>query len=236
MKILVLIPARGGSKRLPGKNLLPLGGRPLIEWSIRVIEDVLDVKHVLVSTDDSDIAAVARALGAMVPWLRPTHLATDTATSVDVALHAYDWYEAEFGAVDGIMLLQPTSPLRSRRTIEEGIRLFKEGNQAIVGVSLAGTHPLRALKLEGENIIPWSSWDSFSVRSQDLPKAYALTGSFYLISPSELRSGLSFFPTDAKPLLQENLYELVDIDRESDYLLAQALLPFMDSDHPFLDD
>jgi CMP-N,N'-diacetyllegionaminic acid synthase len=225
MKVLVLIPARGGSKRLPGKNLLPLGGKPLIAWSIDIVRDLPGVVDVLVSTDDPCIAQVAGEMGAMVPWLRPAELATDTANSVDVALHALDWYEAQHGLIDGLMLLQPTSPLRTRQTVESGIALFQAGQgRAIVGVAPAATHPMWALKLLNGGLQPWVSQEALRTRSQDLPEAYAITGAFYLLSPQELRKERSFFPLDARPLIQNGERESVDIDTEDDYILAQALL------------
>ena len=134
MKILALIPARGGSKRLPKKNILPLGGKPLISWTIDAVKDTPEIVDILVSTDSCEIASVARAAGALVPWLRPDVLSTDTATSMDVCLHALDWYEEKYGDVDGLLLLQPTSPFRDKNTITKGIELFQshhgESNKA----------------------------------------------------------------------------------------------------------
>lgn len=225
MKVLALIPARGGSKRLPGKNLMPLGGKPLIAWSIDVVRDLSGVVDVLVSTDDPVIAQAADGMGALVPWLRPAELATDTASSVDVALHALDWYEAEYGVVDGLMLLQPTSPLRTRQTVESGIALFQTGQgRAVVGVAPAATHPMWALKLLDGGLQPWVSQEALRTRSQDLPEAYAITGAFYLLSPQVLRKERSFYPLGAQPLVQNGERESVDIDTEEDYVLAQALL------------
>ena len=113
MKILALIPARGSSKRLPGKNTKLLGGLPLIVWTIRAAKESGCCTQVMVSTDDPEIAAVARDFGAEVPWLRPPELATDTASSVDVALHAIANCGAGSHTIDGLLLLQPTSPFRS---------------------------------------------------------------------------------------------------------------------------
>lgn len=225
MKVLALIPARGGSKRLPGKNLLPLGGKPLIAWSIDVVDDLPDIVDVLVSTDDLGIAQVAGEMGALVPWLRPAELATDTASSVDVALHALNWYEAEYGVVDGLMLLQPTSPLRTRQTVERGIALFREGEgRPVVGVAPVATHPMWTFKLVDGGLQPWVSQEALQTRSQDLPEAYAITGAFYLLSPQELRKERSFFPLGTLPLVMNGERETVDIDTKEDYVLAQALL------------
>ena len=139
MKILAVVTARGGSKRLPGKNVRPLGGIPLLTWSINVASGIPEVCDILVSTDDPAIADIARDAGALVPWLRPAELATDDASSVDVCLHALDWYEAAHGAVDGLLLLQPTSPLRRRATLERGLDAFRaHGGRPVLGVSPPG--------------------------------------------------------------------------------------------------
>ena len=115
MRILTVIAARGGSKRLPGKHIRVLGEKPLIIWSIDVAKDIPEICDILVSTDDTAIASVCTEAGILVPWLRPVELATDTANLVDVVLHALGWYETEKGAVDGILLLQPTSPFRTKK-------------------------------------------------------------------------------------------------------------------------
>ena len=102
MRILAVIPARGGSKRAPGKNVRKLGNKPLINWTIDCALNTPELSAIVVSTDDPQIAEIAQSAGATVPWLRPIKLATDEANSVDVAIHALDWYEAENGKVDGI--------------------------------------------------------------------------------------------------------------------------------------
>lgn len=156
MKILALITARGGSKRLPGKNIRQLAGKPLIVWSIEAAKGISDICEMLVSTDDPAIAAVCSEAGASVSWLRPAELATDTASSVDVALHALDWYETEKGAVDGLLLFQPTSPFRNKQTIQRGIELFAEyARQPVLGVSPAQVHPMWTLKIEREYLVPF---------------------------------------------------------------------------------
>jgi CMP-N,N'-diacetyllegionaminic acid synthase len=225
MRILALITARGGSKRLPGKNIKLLGGKPLILWSIDVAKNNLDICDILVSTDNSTIAETAREAGAYVPWLRPRELATDNASSVDVALHALDWFEASKGSVDGILLLQPTSPFRTRETVRRGIELFKLNNhQTVLGVSEVHDHPMWTLKMEGENVVPFMHDHGFGIRSQDLPSAYVVNGSFYLISPVELRRSRSFVGSKITPLLIESEKEALDIDTEWDWFLAENSL------------
>jgi CMP-N,N'-diacetyllegionaminic acid synthase len=223
MRILALIPARGGSKRLPGKNTLPLHGKPLIVWSIDAVRGVEDVCDVLVSTDDPAIARISTDAGGTVPWLRPAELATDAATSVDVALHALDWYERTAGAVDGLLLLQPTSPFRSRATVIRGIDLFREhGGRPVVSVSPAAVHPLWCFKVEGDRMRPYIDSTGLTVRSQDLPPVFALNGSVYLIAPETLRARRTFVTEDAVPLLVDSDEESLDIDTEADWRIALA--------------
>jgi CMP-N,N'-diacetyllegionaminic acid synthase len=225
MRILSLIPARGGSKRLPGKNVRPLGGKPLVVWSIDVAKIIPEICDILVSTDDPAIAAVCKSSGAFVPWIRPSELATDTASSVDVALHALDWYEAEKGAVDGLLLLQPTSPFRTKETMQRGIELFvQNGLQSVLGVSLTHSHPMWTLKMEGDYLVPFMQEFGVGTRSQDLPSAYVVNGSFYLISPSELRACRSFMGSKIVPLFIESKQEALDIDTEWDFKLAEFIV------------
>lgn len=225
MRILALITARGGSKRLPGKNIRMLGGKPLIVWSIDVAKDIPEICDILVTTDDPAIAAVCKEAGAFVPWLRPAELATDTASSVDVALHALDWYEAEKGEVDGLLLLQPTSPFRTKETVRKGIELFRRrGQKPVLGVSLIHAHPMWALKMEDDYLVPFMQDHGFGSRSQDLPPAYAVNGGLYLIHPAELRACRSFVGIKTIPLLIESPQEALDIDTVWDWALADAAL------------
>lgn len=222
MRILALISARCGSKRLPGKNVRKLGGKPLIEWSVDIAKNISEICDILVSTDDPEIAEISKRAGALVPWLRPKELAIDTASSVDVALHALDWHEAEKGAVDGILLLQPTSPFRTRETIRKGIFLFmKHERKPVVGVSPAHAHPMWTLKMKGDYLVPYMQEHGLESRSQDLPPAYIVNGSFYLISPTELRNSKSFVGSKTIPLTIESPQEALDIDTEWDFKIAE---------------
>jgi len=220
-----LITARGGSKRLPGKNIQRLGGKPLIVWSIDVAKGIPEICDILVSTDSPEIAAVCKKAGAYVPWLRPVELATDTANSVDVAIHALDWYEAENGEVDGLLLLQPTSPFRTKETVCKGIELFIKNNyKPVLGVSPTHHHPMWTLKVEGDYLVPFMEDHGFGIRSQDLLPALVVNGSFYLISPTELRDFKSFLGTKAIPLLIESPQEALDIDTEWDFKMAESIV------------
>jgi CMP-N,N'-diacetyllegionaminic acid synthase len=235
MKILALIPARGGSKRLPGKNIRILDGKPLIVWSIDVAKEIPAISDVLVSTDDITIAEVSKNAGASVPWLRSAELATDTASTVDVAIHALDWYETEHGTVDGLLLLQPTSPFRTKENICKGIELFKNNSkQTVLGVSPSHSNPMWSLKLDKDSLIPYFENHGFGKRSQDLPDAYVANGCFYLISPKLLRLNKSFFTTAVQPLIIDSFKEGLDIDTEKDWELAQILLNSSCNNKPLL--
>ena len=224
-RILVVIPARSGSKRVYRKNIRELGGVPLIDWSVNVTAGIDAICDVIVSTDDVDIAKRFDGSNIMVPWLRPAELATDNAGSADVALHALDWYEQMHGPVDGLMLLQPTSPFRTHATVTRGIDLFLENKfRSVVAVSPAHEHPMWALKLLDDGLVPFLDAHGLSMRSQDLPAAFTPNGSLYIVSSSDLRARRSFYGEISTPLLIESPLESIDIDTEWDFELAEFIL------------
>ncbi len=225
MRILALITARAGSKRLPGKNIKLLGGKPLIVWSIDVVKNIPEICDILVSTDDGVIAEVARSAGASVPWLRPADLANDTASSADVALHALDWYERENGKVDGLLLLQPTSPFRTRETVLRGITIFMENQGSpVISLSPAESHPMWCFRVNDQVMQPFiNDGSDLNLRSQDLTPAYVINGAFYLVAPDRLRVSKSFYDKDTVPLLMDEPKESIDIDTEWDFLCAETV-------------
>jgi N-acylneuraminate cytidylyltransferase len=189
------------------------------------VRDIRCIADILVSTDDPATAEVARAGNALVPWLRPAELASDTASSVDVALHALDWFERERGPVDGLLLLQPTSPFRKRETIERGLALYeRHRDRAVVGLSPAREHPSSCFRLEGDSIIPFVDEPHEHLRSQDLAPAYIVNGAFYLVPPDMLRRERSFYGASPAPLIARAPEEALDIDTEWDWMLAEAVL------------
>jgi N-acylneuraminate cytidylyltransferase len=141
-RLLAIIPARGGSKRLPGKNKRPLAGKPLVEWTIAAALGSRRVARALVSTDDPEMADLARNAGAEVPFLRPPDLATDTADSVGVARHALEFLAGRGEFYDAIALLQPTSPLRTSAHIDAAVELMKQRQAtAVISVCVAEHTP-----------------------------------------------------------------------------------------------
>lgn len=227
-KLLAVVPARGGSKRLPRKNVLLLGGRPLIAWTIEAARASGVLDDVLVSTDDEEIADAARQCGAQVPWLRPAALATDTASSAAVLQHALAWYEAERSSVSGIVLLQPTSPFRGSASIRAAVESFlaqPEGDRhAVVSVSPAAQHPAWSFRLESATMQPFLGWELLERRSQDLPPAYTLNGAIYVVPTQTIRDGGSLIRPGTRPFVMTDLREALDIDTDDDWRMAQQMV------------
>ena len=224
MKLLIIIPARGGSKRLPGKNIMKLAGKPLISWTIELAQKLPYEKSIIVSTDSEEIAEVARNCGVEVPWLRPPEISQDSSTTTDVALHALNWFEQNISKVDGVILLQPTTPFRSVEKLAEGIEKFKtSGMKPVVAVSPVSQHPDWMFTLEGGELKSFlTDKDNFE-RSQDLEPLFIVNGSFYLITPKDLREQETFFPRRIMPLLIESAAESIDIDTEEDFTFAELV-------------
>lgn len=181
--VLAVIAARGGSKALPRKNVLPLGGRPLIAWSVRVALEAACVGRVIVTTDDTEIAEVARAAGAEVPFMRPAELASDTATSADVMAHA-------IGSIPGhqeALLLQPTSPFRTAPDIDRAHALWRtSGAPSCVSVCEAIESPwLMFARNDAGRLRRLLAEPPGGLRRQDLPRAYQLNGALYFVRAAQ---------------------------------------------------
>lgn len=219
MRILALIPARGGSKRLPGKNLKYLGGAPLISWSINISKSIPDVCDILVSTDDASIADIAVRDGALVPWLRPEILATDEASTVDVALHALDWYDSTHESIDALLVLQPTSPFRSIELIERSIEAFRKSRCSCVSVSELGVPANLLYTIDSKRM----TLDQ-PLAMKDASVLYRVNGALYLIAPSELRLEKKFINKRTMPIISYLDSEGLDIDTQSDWESAEEML------------
>jgi len=193
--ILAVITARGGSKGIPGKNLVPVGGKPLIAWSIEVALRAPSVSRVIVSTDDEEIAQEARKWGAEVPFMRPRELAGDYSPHIPVVIHATKWMESHTGIrSDYIMLLQPTSPLRSSKDIENAIRIIMEKQgDSVISVCETSAHPYLSKKLTGDgkikDFIPCP--EGYLAR-QRIPPVYMFNGAIYLVRRDVLMERKTF--------------------------------------------
>lgn len=225
MRILALVPARSGSKRVLNKNTRLLGGKPLIVWTIEAAQGISEICDILVSTDSVEIQSISFRAGAIVPWMRPSDLSTDHATSVDVAIHALEKYENEFGEVDGLLLLQPTSPFRTKKYIREGIRKYILGRgNSVIGVSPVREHPSWMVTIENDQIKLFDNKETTNSESSVLRNLYVINGSFYLSSPLTLRTRHSFYSDVTSPLICDSIIESIDIDTESEIEFAKFLL------------
>lgn len=231
---LALIPARGGSKGLPRKNLLPLAGKPLIVWTIEAALASELVDRVVVTTDDEEIAAVSREAGAHVPFLRPSELASDTSPSIDAVIHALDWLEEHEGArFDQLALLEPTSPLRADGDIDRAVRLLVEREADADAVVSAGEihmeHPDIAKRIEGGYLRPWLDDAAKVTRRQDLGAALFPYGVVYLVKVPVLREGRSFYPERTLPLPIER-WQNYEVDDAYDLACIEAVLTLRKKD------
>lgn len=227
--MLYLIPARGGSKGVPGKNIRPLGGVPLIGHTIRQALAVAESpEQVVVSTDSDEIAEIARREGAYLPFMRPAGLATDTASSRDVMLHAADWWTASPGFVEGepLVLLQPTSPFRNPEDISEAVRLFREKRpDMVVSVKAAATNPYyNAYECDETGVLRISKGDGGITRRQDAPPVWEFDGSIYVINPESLRRYPSLAAMPEILPLVNSVKHNIDIDSELDFRLAEMII------------
>lgn len=184
-----VILARGGSRRLPRKNVLNLCGKPLIAYTIEAAREAKHLSRTIVSTDDEEIATVAAACGAEVPFLRPAHLAADDSSSVDALMHAVDWLQAHGETMDAVVLLQPTSPMRKGIHIDACIALFKDsGADTVISVREAADHPYWCWQpADGSRIEPYFSVAELSTGRHLLPPAVMPNGAVYVVRPHLVR-------------------------------------------------
>lgn len=214
-----MIGARGGSKRVPGKNLRIVGGRPLIEWTFDVARSSPSVSRVVLSTDDDGIAEVGKRAGIDVPFRRPADLSGDEATSEAFVLHTIDWLEAKEGyRPDAVMLLQPTSPLRRVEDVESALSLFKSQQADLVASvtrASGATKVLRRVTPEGR----LSGWSEHTPMSE----SFVLNGAIYIARADVIRAGHGFIGANAFAYVMPSTRSL-DIDDEQDMQAADAIL------------
>ena len=219
--VLAIIPARGGSKGLPGKNVRPLAGKPLLAWTLQAAQECPLLDRTILSSDDEEIMAVARRFGGEVPFVRPDHLASDTASSMEVILHALDTLPEHY---PWVVLLQPTSPLRRMEEIAASLEICqREGAPACVTVTPAKS-PLWCYFLEGDQrMIPVLGQDNTQVGRQQLPSAYALNGAVYVARSDWLRERRTFVTEETRAHVMP-AERSVDIDTAFDFQWAEWLL------------
>ena len=223
-RVLALITARGGSKRVPRKNVLPFAGLPLIAWSVLAAKASRLVDRVVVSSDDPEIIAEAVAHGCDAPFVRPAFLSGDEAGSVDVALHALDVLEAENDRYDWLMLLQPTSPLRTAKDIDGSIEAcVAAGAHSALGLTEPERSPYVMFTLGAAgSVVPLieAGIDLQTARSQDLPRAYAINGAVFLTRTDWLRANRAFYGPGTIPWIMPQ-ERSVNIDTPWDFALGE---------------
>jgi CMP-N-acetylneuraminic acid synthetase len=223
--MLAVIPARAGSKGLPGKNLKNLGGKPLIAYTITEARESGVFDKVIVSTEDETIAGVAASYGAEVSFRRPAELATDEAASMDVVLHAVNWLERnEDYTPEVVTVLQPTSPLRKAQAISQANSLFNEKKaHRLVSVKRAEDHHFWFFHLEQAQLRPVLGKFSSRLRRQDLSDVYTVNGAIYMARRETLLREKSFFGTDTVGFVMSRI-ESLNIDDAFDFLIAEMVL------------
>lgn len=225
MTPLIIIPARGGSKGIPHKNIKLLNGKPLICYSIDIARQYTTDDNICVTTDDNEIISVVEQYGLKVPFVRPAELATDTASSNDVLVHALNFYESQGRQVDVIILLQPTSPFRKVSFVKEAVELYNEELDMVVSVKETSANPYYNCFEEDKNgfLSISKSIGHPITRRQDAPKVWEYNGSIYVINPTSLKdNGMQHF-TRVKKYPMSELYS-VDIDCPFDWKVAELLL------------
>lgn len=221
MKILYLIPARGGSKGIPHKNIKLLNGKPLIQYSIEVARELAEDSDICLSTDDPQIKTVAENLDLKVPFLRPDYLASDSAETSDVIIHALNFYAQQGKNYDVVVLLQPTSPLRTVQNVKDCIALYSQEYDMVTTVK--ETNVSVVLCRENSDGYLEKVIGNKNVRRQDAEKLYEYNGAVYVINAKAVKEkGLSGFSKIKKCVMSEE--NSVDIDTMLDWKFVELLI------------
>jgi len=227
-KVLAFIPARGGSKGILGKNIVEVGGKPLIAWTIEAALKSAVCDRVIVSTDDSEIAAVAKKYGAEIPWLRPSKLAQDDSAIIDCMIYELDRLKSDQDYVpDFIMLLQATSPLRTFKDIKNAVHLQSEKSaSSVLSVCEAPTHPYLMKKVDQEsNLSSFMTVPMLETKlyRQNLPTVYVLNGAIYLLEVDMLLKERSLYGDRATAYIMP-VHQSHDIDTHLDLSFIDMLI------------
>lgn len=227
-KIIAIIPARGGSKGLPRKNIRILAGKPLIVWTIEQANCSNYIDKVIVSTEDDEIAEISRKYEAEVPFLRPKELARDDSPTIDVIMHAVNWFEDKGDYFDIVVLLEPTSPLRDVEDIDKCIQMLisHPTAKAIVSVAkLESAHPEFNVTINDEGLIrKLNGTTNFNVlRRQELEDIYFFEGSVYISETLTLKQKRTFYHESTLAYVVPK-YKSLEVDEISDFICIEALM------------
>lgn len=222
MKPLIVIPARGGSKGIPRKNVKPLRGKPLIQYTTDAAREIFPDDIICVSTDDFEIKNIVESSGLKVPFVRPADLATDTAATYDVLLHALNFYEKVEYLADTLILLQPTSPFRTSKHIREAIEHTPRDYEMLVSVKETSSNPYYVLFEEDEEGYLHKSKQGNFTRRQDCPKVWEYNGAIYIINVDALKQKPIHQFTRVKKYVMDDLSSH-DIDTVFDWKIAEVI-------------
>ena len=223
MEIVAIIPARGGSKGIPRKNIKQLFGKPLIVWTIEHAKKSRYIGRITVSTEDKEIAEISKKYGAEVIE-RPEELAKDETPTIDVIFHVLQVVKAENFEPGAVVLLQPTSPLRNAQDIDNAVELFlKNDCESVVSVCEVEHSLYWSFEIENRYLKPIFGGKYLNMRRQDLPKVYTPNGAIYVSTPEILRKYKSFYCSKTIPYIMPP-ERSVDIDNEIDFMLAELLM------------
>jgi CMP-N-acetylneuraminic acid synthetase len=224
--IVAVITARANSKGLPGKNLLELGGKPLIQHSFDVAKDSGVFDRIILSTDSKEAIDLAKSQnGIDVPFVRPDYLCGDKTSQVDVVNHALDFLSNENYGVTHFVLFQPTAPFRKVSEIQEGVRLLKSGCLSVIGVTPVMHHPADYLVRTNDNKVAYLMPEFASKTRQSFPPVYFNNGGFYGCDVNFFKENQVFYNQDSAILMMGE-ETLIDIDTEFDMKLAKGLINY----------
>ena len=224
---IAVIPARGGSKRIPRKNIKEFFGKPMIAWSIEAAKESKLFDHIIVSTDDAEIAEVARQWGAEVPFMRPAELSDDYAGTTDVIAHATQWALDQGFDVDAVCCIYATAPFVQVKDLKRGLEALNSGGWAYSFTVTDYASPIfRSFKQTAAGGIEMFFPEHFSTRSQDLPTALHDAGQFYWGRPSAWLKGKRTFDQDSIPVVIPR-WRVQDIDTQDDWERAESLAPII---------
>ena len=221
-RILAIIPARGGSKGIPHKNIINLCGKPLIAYSIEAAKQSTYIDTVIVSTDDVDIQQISEEYGASVPFLRDAQIASDEATTISVVVDVMERLKEKEQTFDAVVLLQPTSPLRTTEEIDVAVDVFFQNEmKGVVSVNVADVSPFLLRTIKGSQLQRIIS-ESSTIRRQDMPTYYEVNGAIYINAISDITESLSFNDNPIPYIM--NREHSVDIDTWDDLEKAKYYL------------
>tara|TARA_R100001591_G_scaffold109538_1_gene119768 strand:+ start:10255 stop:10944 length:690 start_codon:yes stop_codon:yes gene_type:complete len=223
LKYLVIIPARGGSKGVPGKNIRPLKGKPLIHYTVEAARSLFNDSDICISTDSNEIKDVVENIGLKVPFLRPKELSQDNSGSHEVILHALDFYEKKGFEPEAVILLQPTSPLRTAKHIEEAVKLFGPSLDMVVSVKESSSNPYYNLFEEDSSGFLKKSKKGSFVRRQDCPPVWEYNGAIYVINVNSIKKNRLHNLSNIKKYVMYDISS-IDIDTELDFKLAEFIM------------